>query len=267
MCAAVDRPGGGRELCGLGRSGHARTSDPPVRDGRPGGGCRSIPRSTASKRSSRSRTRRWPSCGFKSPGLRAGHYLCFFGMHVLTPAVFELLERAGPRQRSRAGPDPAHDRARFTGAETSVISRLRPGAAATTSASSSAWSRPRSPWPWRASTASESWRFCSNRSFEWNRTFSYDPIESIVRQLEDSCRSRPDAYRDDHRFRSGDPGSIGARAGGRGEPGSRSSRLPRARGVSPGARKPLRARARVAFPARTLPLRDSGRRGDPEERG
>ena len=26
------------------------------------------------------------------PGLRAGHYLCFFGMHVLTPAVMELLE-------------------------------------------------------------------------------------------------------------------------------------------------------------------------------
>ena len=26
------------------------------------------------------------------PGLRAGHYLCFFGMHVLTPAVFELLD-------------------------------------------------------------------------------------------------------------------------------------------------------------------------------
>lgn len=25
------------------------------------------------------------------PGLRAGHYLCFFGMHVLTPAVFDLL--------------------------------------------------------------------------------------------------------------------------------------------------------------------------------
>ncbi len=25
-------------------------------------------------------------------GLRAGHYLCFFGMHVLTPAVFELLD-------------------------------------------------------------------------------------------------------------------------------------------------------------------------------
>lgn len=26
------------------------------------------------------------------PGLRAGHYLCFFGMHVLTPAVMKLLE-------------------------------------------------------------------------------------------------------------------------------------------------------------------------------
>jgi UTP--glucose-1-phosphate uridylyltransferase len=26
------------------------------------------------------------------PGLRAGHYLCFFGMHVLTPAVLDLLD-------------------------------------------------------------------------------------------------------------------------------------------------------------------------------
>jgi len=26
------------------------------------------------------------------PGLRAGHYLCFYGMHVLTPAIFEILE-------------------------------------------------------------------------------------------------------------------------------------------------------------------------------
>ena len=30
------------------------------------------------------------------PGLRAGHYLCFFGMHVLTPAVFDLLDSLGP---------------------------------------------------------------------------------------------------------------------------------------------------------------------------
>jgi UTP--glucose-1-phosphate uridylyltransferase len=27
------------------------------------------------------------------PGLRSGHYLCFFGMHVLTPGVMDLLER------------------------------------------------------------------------------------------------------------------------------------------------------------------------------
>ncbi len=27
------------------------------------------------------------------PGLRAGYYLCFFGIHVLTPAVMEILER------------------------------------------------------------------------------------------------------------------------------------------------------------------------------
>jgi UTP--glucose-1-phosphate uridylyltransferase len=27
------------------------------------------------------------------PGLRAGHYLCFFGMHALTPTIMEILER------------------------------------------------------------------------------------------------------------------------------------------------------------------------------
>jgi UTP--glucose-1-phosphate uridylyltransferase len=26
------------------------------------------------------------------PGLRLGHYLCFFGMHVLTPTIFEILD-------------------------------------------------------------------------------------------------------------------------------------------------------------------------------
>jgi UTP--glucose-1-phosphate uridylyltransferase len=39
------------------------------------------------------------------PGLRAGHYLCFFGMHVLTPAVFDLLTglaEAGSRQLTPA---------------------------------------------------------------------------------------------------------------------------------------------------------------------
>lgn len=28
----------------------------------------------------------------QTPGLRAGHYLCFFGMHVLPPHIFEILE-------------------------------------------------------------------------------------------------------------------------------------------------------------------------------
>jgi len=39
------------------------------------------------------------------PGLRAGHYLCFFGMHVLTPGIFALLDSLGPtgdRQLSAA---------------------------------------------------------------------------------------------------------------------------------------------------------------------
>ena len=27
-----------------------------------------------------------------TPGLRHGHYLCFLGMHVLTPAIMDLLE-------------------------------------------------------------------------------------------------------------------------------------------------------------------------------
>ena len=39
------------------------------------------------------------------PGLRAGHYLCFFGMHVLTPAIYPILDSlgdAGDRQLSAA---------------------------------------------------------------------------------------------------------------------------------------------------------------------
>jgi len=34
------------------------------------------------------------------PGLRVGYYLCFFGMHVLTPALFTLLEE----EQKRLGP-------------------------------------------------------------------------------------------------------------------------------------------------------------------
>jgi UTP--glucose-1-phosphate uridylyltransferase len=43
------------------------------------------------------------------PGLRAGHYLCFFGMHVLTPTVMELLgeQVSGARASDRIELSPA----------------------------------------------------------------------------------------------------------------------------------------------------------------
>lgn len=37
------------------------------------------------------------------PGLRAGHYLCFFGMHVLTPAVMDLLAGQIARADQKGG--------------------------------------------------------------------------------------------------------------------------------------------------------------------
>ncbi len=37
------------------------------------------------------------------PGLRSGHYLCFFGMHVLTPAVFDILEDLVKRDAREGG--------------------------------------------------------------------------------------------------------------------------------------------------------------------
>ncbi len=40
------------------------------------------------------------------PGLRAGHYLCFFGMHVLTHHVFELLDAAVSQSRASENPTP-----------------------------------------------------------------------------------------------------------------------------------------------------------------
>ena len=51
------------------------------------------------------------------PGLRAGHYLCFFGMHVLTPAVMNLLGElmAGPSQEGSI--QLSHALARLAGKE------------------------------------------------------------------------------------------------------------------------------------------------------
>jgi UTP--glucose-1-phosphate uridylyltransferase len=40
------------------------------------------------------------------PGLRAGHYLCFFGMHVLTSRIFELLDAAIAEAHDAGDPTP-----------------------------------------------------------------------------------------------------------------------------------------------------------------
>ncbi len=40
------------------------------------------------------------------PGLRAGHYLCFFGMHVLTPTVMEILGEQMTRTAPPQAPAP-----------------------------------------------------------------------------------------------------------------------------------------------------------------
>jgi UTP--glucose-1-phosphate uridylyltransferase len=37
------------------------------------------------------------------PGLRAGHYLCFFGMHVLTPNVMDILQELTAEKRGGSG--------------------------------------------------------------------------------------------------------------------------------------------------------------------
>ncbi|QDV37233.1 UTP--glucose-1-phosphate uridylyltransferase [Tautonia plasticadhaerens] len=39
----------------------------------------------------------------QTPGLRAGYYLCFFGMHLLTPSIFELLDEQLRRDDREAG--------------------------------------------------------------------------------------------------------------------------------------------------------------------
>lgn len=44
------------------------------------------------------------------PGLRIGHYLCFFGMHVLTPTIFRILDEGverGQREQSEIQLTPA----------------------------------------------------------------------------------------------------------------------------------------------------------------
>ncbi len=38
-----------------------------------------------------------------TPGLRAGHYLCFFGMHVLAPLVFDILDEMSRSAEAQGG--------------------------------------------------------------------------------------------------------------------------------------------------------------------
>ncbi|HVU99825.1 MAG TPA: sugar phosphate nucleotidyltransferase [Verrucomicrobiae bacterium] len=59
------------------------------------------------------------------PGLRAGHYLCFFGMHVLTPAVMDLL---GQELKERKGGGPVQlttSLSRLAGRERYLACELR----------------------------------------------------------------------------------------------------------------------------------------------
>jgi UTP--glucose-1-phosphate uridylyltransferase len=37
------------------------------------------------------------------PGLRAGHYLCFFGIHVLTPTIIDILEKQSQAAGDQGG--------------------------------------------------------------------------------------------------------------------------------------------------------------------
>ena len=42
-----------------------------------------------------------------TPGLRAGYYLCFFGIHVFTPAVFNILQKQIEKNEGRTLLTPA----------------------------------------------------------------------------------------------------------------------------------------------------------------
>jgi UTP--glucose-1-phosphate uridylyltransferase len=59
------------------------------------------------------------------PGLRAGNYLCFFGMHVLTPAVMELLEEETSRAGARGGVALSPALARLAGKERYLACELQ----------------------------------------------------------------------------------------------------------------------------------------------
>ena len=59
------------------------------------------------------------------PGLRAGHYLCFFGMHVLTPTVLDLLGQLVGEPRQDGPIQLSHALARLAGRERYLALEVR----------------------------------------------------------------------------------------------------------------------------------------------
>jgi UTP--glucose-1-phosphate uridylyltransferase len=59
------------------------------------------------------------------PGLRAGHYLCFFGMHVLTPAVMDILARHLAESISQTSPSKSTQKVTLSPALAELAKRER----------------------------------------------------------------------------------------------------------------------------------------------
>lgn len=59
------------------------------------------------------------------PGLRAGHYLCFFGMHVLTPLVMEMLAEDVARGGQKGGVHLSHALAKLATRERYLACELQ----------------------------------------------------------------------------------------------------------------------------------------------
>jgi UTP--glucose-1-phosphate uridylyltransferase len=59
------------------------------------------------------------------PGLRAGHYLCFFGMHALTPGVMEILKELVGRHRGAGGAHLTDALAKAAGSERYLACELQ----------------------------------------------------------------------------------------------------------------------------------------------
>ena len=93
------------------------------------------------------------------PGLRAGHYLCFFGMHVPTPAVLEILASQVARAQDQEGITPDAQEGHDVREGPGVTSLRGPG-----------FPRARSTWPWRNARGASTWASStasSPRSWPW----------------------------------------------------------------------------------------------------